>query len=81
MKSLYEAEQVMKMRNWEKPLVIVMKVVIARVIIVVIVAVVTMEMVRMIAIVIVKVTIVETTIANIVATIGMNPLVIEKMKM
>ena len=61
----------------EKPLVMIMKEVIARVIVVVIAAAVTMEMERMIATVRVKATIVKTMIANIVATIGVNPQVIE----
>ena len=41
----------------------------------------TVEMVKMIATLIVKATIVKTMISNIVAMIGVNPLVIEKMKM
>ena len=69
------------MKKEEKPLVIVMKVVTTRVIVVVIEVVVTMEIVRMIAIVIVKATRVKTKIANKVTMIGVNPLVIEKMKM
>ena len=53
----------------------------ARVIVVVIAVVITMEIARMIATVIVKATIKKTMTANIVAMIGVNPLVIEKMKM
>ena len=60
--------------------VMMMKVVIARVAVVVTAAVVTMEMVMMIATVTVKATIVKTMIANKVTMIGVNPLVIEKMK-
>ena len=74
-------ELVVKTRKGEKPLVMMMKIAIARVIIVVIVATVTMEMVMMIATVIVKATRVKTKIANKVTMIGVNPLVIEKMKM
>ena len=44
-------------------------------------AAITVEMVKMIATLIVKATIVKTMISNIVAMIGVNPLVIEKMKM
>ena len=79
-------EQVMKMRMGEKPLVMITKVATTRVIVVVIEVVVievvvTMEIVRMIATVIVKATRVKTKIANKVTMIGVNPLVIEKMKM
>ena len=69
------------MKKGDKPLVMMMKVAISKVIMVVVVAVVTIEIVRMTTIVIVKATIVKTMIANIVAMIGVNPLVIEKMKM
>ena len=41
----------------------------------------TVEMVKMIATLIVKATIVKTMISNIMVMIGVNPLVIEKMKM
>ena len=74
-------EQVMKIRKGEKPLVMMMKIATVRVIVVLIAAAVTMEIVRMIATVIVKVTRVKTKIANIVVMIGVNPLVIKKMKM
>ena len=74
-------EQVMKMRMGEKPLVMITKVATTRVIVVVIEVVVTMEIVRMIATVIVKATRVKTKIANKVTMIGVNPLVIENMKM
>ena len=50
-------------------------------IVVVTAAAITVEMVKMIATLIVKATIVKTMISNIVAMIGVNPLVIEKMKM
>ena len=50
-------------------------------IVVVTTAAITVEMVKMIATLIVKATIVKTMISNIVAMIGVNPLVIEKMKM
>ena len=50
-------------------------------IVVVTAAAITVEMVKMIATLIVKATIVKTMISNIVAMIGLNPLVIEKMKM
>ena len=81
-KAYMKQELVMRMRKrmGEKPLVTMMKVVIVRVIVVVAV-VATMELVKMLAIVIVKATIVKTMIANIVAMIGVNPLVIEKKKM
>ena len=52
-----------------------------RVIVVVTATAVTVEMVKRIATVIVKATIVKTMIANIMAMIGVNPLVIENMKM
>ena len=58
-----------------------MKVATTRVIVVVIAAAVTMEILRMIATVIVKAAIMKTMIANIVAMIGVNPLVIERRKM
>ena len=74
-------EQVMKIRKAEKPLVMMIKVATARMIVVVIVVAVTMEMARMTTTVIVIATIVKTMIANIVTMIGVNPLVIEKMKM
>ena len=64
------------MKKEEKALVMIMKVAATRVLVVVIVAV-TVEISRMIAIVIVKATIVKT----IVAMIGLNTLVIERMKM
>ena len=50
-------------------------------IVVVTAAAITVEMVKMIATLIVKATIVKTMISNIVAMIGVNPLVIKKMKM
>ena len=50
-------------------------------IVVVTTAAITVEMVKMIATLIVKATIVKTMISNIVAMIGVNPLVIKKMKM
>ena len=50
-------------------------------IVVVTAAAITVEMVKMIATLIVKATIVKTMISNIMAMIGVNPLVIEKMKM
>ena len=50
-------------------------------IVVVTTAAITVEMVKMIATLIVKATIVKTMISNIMAMIGVNPLVIEKMKM
>ena len=71
----------MRMKKGEKPLGMMMKVAIARVVVVVITVVVIVEIARMIAIVIVKATIVKTMIANIMAMIGVNPLVIEKVKM
>ena len=74
-------EQVMKIRKAEKPLVMMIKVATARMIVVVIAIAVTMEMARMTTTVIVIATIVKTMIANIVTMIGVNPLVIEKMKM
>ena len=50
-------------------------------IVVVTTAAITVEMVKMIAKLIVKATIVKTMISNIMAMIGVNPLVIERMKM
>ena len=70
----------MKMKKGEQPLAMMIKIVIAIVIVVVTVAIVIVDRVRMIATVIVNATIVKTMIANIVAMMGMNPLVIEKMK-
>ena len=54
---------------------------IARVIVVVTATTVTVDIVIMTTTVIVKATIVKTMIANIMAMIGVNPLVIENMKM
>ena len=67
------------MKKGEKPLVMIMG--IARVIVVVTATTVTVDMVMMTTTVIVKATIVKTMIANTVAMIGVNPLVIENMKM
>ena len=58
-----------------------MKVATTRVIVVVIAAAVTMEILRMIATVIVKAAIMKTMAANIVSMIGVNPRVIEKIKL
>ena len=58
----------------------IMKEVTPRVIVVVTTAIVTADIVMMIATMIVKATMVKIMIANIVAMIGVNPLVIEKMK-
>ena len=57
-----------------------MKEVMPRVIVVVTTAIVTADIVMMIATMIVKATMVKIMIANIVAMIGVNPLVIERMK-
>ena len=58
-----------------------MRVATARVIVVVMTTAMTVEMMRMIAPVIVNVTVVKAMIDNILAMIGVNPLVIERMKM
>ena len=71
----------MKKRKGERPLVMMMKEVMPRVIVVVTTAAVTVNMMMMIATVIVRATTVKTMIANKVEMIGVNPLVIEKMKM
>ena len=76
MKSPYELKANDEDEEGEHPLVMMMKEVMPRVIVVV-----TVDIVMMTATTIVKVTTVKTMIANTVAMIGVNPLVIEKMKM
>ena len=75
-----QEESMLKIRKGEKPLVMMMRVATVRVIVVETITAVTTDMVMTIVIVIVRATIVKTMIANTVATIGVNPLVIEKMK-
>ena len=58
-----------------------MKEVMPKVIVIVIAAAVAMDMVMTTATMLVRATTMKTMIANIVAMIGVNPLVIEKMKM
>ena len=70
----------MKTRKGEQPLVRMKIEVKTRVIIVVTIAVVIMDMMMMIATPIVMMTAVEIMIAHTVEMIGVNPLVIEKMK-
>ena len=70
----------MKIRKGEQPLVMMMKEVMLRVIVVTAEAV-TVDMMMMTVTPIVKAIIVKTMIANIVAMIGVNPLMIENMKM
>ena len=81
LKSPYEARTNDEDEEGEKPLVMMTKVVTIRVIVVMIAVVVTLEIVRMTATMIVIAIVVMAMIANIVATIGVNPLVIERMKM
>ena len=71
----------MKTRKGEQPLVMMRMKVMTRVIVVVIATAVTMDMMIMKTTLIVRATPAEIMIASIVAMIGANPLVIEKMKM
>ena len=73
-------DKVMKLRKGEQPLVMMMKEVMQRVIVVVTATVVIVDIVMMTTTTIVRVTTMKTMIANIVAMIGVSPLVIEKMK-
>ena len=68
------------MKKGEQPLVTMMKEVMPKVIVVAIAAAVTVDIVMRTATTIVRATTVKTMIANTVAMIGVNPLVIEKMK-
>ena len=69
-----------KIRKGEQPLVMMMKEVMLKVIVVTAEAV-TVDMMMMTVTPIVKAIIVKTMIANTVAMIGVNPLMIENMKM
>ena len=80
LKSPYELRANDEDEEGEQPLVMIMKEVMPRVIVVVTTTIVTADIVMMIAKMIVKATMVKIMIANIVAMIGVNPLVIEKMK-
>ena len=71
----------MKTRKGEQPLVMMRMKVTTRVIVVVIATAVTMDMMIMKTTLIVRATPAEIMIASIVAMIGANPLVIEKIKM
>ena len=70
----------MEMRKGEQPLVMMMKGMKTRVIVVVTTIAVIVDMMMMIAALVVTI-IAEVRIARIVVMIGMNPIVIEKMKM
>ena len=70
----------MKMRKGEQPLVMMMMEVMTRVIVVVTATTIIVDMMMMTVALIVRAAIVKIMIANTVAMIGVNPLVIEKMK-
>ena len=76
MKSPYELKTNDEDEEGEHPLVMMKKEVMPRVIVVV-----KVDIVTMIATTIVRATTMKTMIANTMAMIGVNPLVIEKMKM